>query len=105
MHQKLYIVVKDWLTPAQKTVQACHAVEAWALDDKFFCVHAKHGDVPVHTKVLLEVSDQDFEKLKLRLTMRSEFFTVFKEPDLDNRETALACPTDSNVFGGYKMIE
>jgi hypothetical protein len=98
MSQKLYILVKEDLSPAQKAVQACHAVQQWDLLYGWHCTG-------VFIKVIIGTNDWQYDIQKRRMAQRGIRFAEFKEPDMDNRPTELACLHDGNLFSDLKMME
>lgn len=95
---KLYVLVREDLSPAQQAVQAGHALAEYLLRG------------PEHTwdngtLVYLGVSNEEKLKLwKYKLESREVPFVVFKEPDLNNEITALASiPTNPKVFKQLKL--
>jgi hypothetical protein len=105
MSQKLYILVKEDLTPAQKAVQACHAVQAWDASEFGNPTFSRSYELKVETKVICTVSDWQYDIQKRRITQRGINYAEFCEPDMDNRPTALACLYDGNLFSDLKMME
>lgn len=95
MSQKLYILVKEDLTPAQKIVQAAHAVQAWTIMFK---------PTGVYTKVVCDVSDWDYDIQKRKMHQRMIQYAEFKEPDMGNRPTALAVLYDGNMFSHLPLV-
>jgi hypothetical protein len=90
---KLYVLVREDLSPAQQAVQAGHAVAEYLLRG------------PEHqwdngTLVYLGVSNKEkLERWKDKLEARDIPFVVFKEPDLNNEATSLAAiPSNPNMF-------
>ncbi len=96
---KLYVVVRDDLSPSQKAVQAGHAVAEFLLKNKTTETW-RNG-----TLVYLIVNDLS----KLRTLMHKLYdnnanFTTFIEPDLDNEATSLACLGSNKMFKNLRML-
>jgi hypothetical protein len=90
---KLYVLVREDLSPAQQAVQAGHAVAEYLLRG------------PEHkwdngTLIYLGVPNEERLQLwKDKLEARDVPFVVFREPDIDNEITALSSiPTNQNIF-------
>ena len=95
---KLYVVTRNDLPIAYQAVQAGHAVAEWMLNNES---HPWRNNILVY----LTVPDAEMlEMLVLKLRSRAHRFSVFREPDLNNEQTALACYTESNFFDKLKMM-
>ena len=118
--QKLYIIVRDDLSPAQKAVQASHAAAQF---------QKEHPNAPwINGTMVLMQSDpedayyQKFKNLSLRRDSHDifteyikgcfygvDFKTYWREPDLDNKLTAVAilsvyCNDQNGQRPGIKLI-
>ena len=100
MDEKLYVLIREDLTPPQQAVQAGHAVAEYLLR------------VPGYTwtnGTLVYLGVQDKERLRRwgrRLEIKGIPFAVFKEPDLGNTMTALAAVTDNpKIFQSLRLAE
>ena len=83
--KKLYVIVRDDLTPSQKAVQAGHAVAEWLLKypDSIW-----KNDTLVYLKVPNKIHLLNVMADMWEIPNQS---TAFFEPDLDNEITAVAC--------------
>lgn len=82
---KLYVLVRGDLSPAQQAVQACHALAEFMLE-------YKHNP-PWHneTLVLLKVRDKDvLGEWLIKLCDSEATISSFCEPDLNGELTAIA---------------
>jgi hypothetical protein len=89
---KLYVLIREDLVPAQQAVQAGHAVAEYLLkkpDHKW-----ENG-----TLVYLGVPNEEkLKRWKCKLEAFNIPFVVFKEPDLNNEVTAIATITTTEIF-------
>jgi hypothetical protein len=103
--KKLYILIDHTLSPAQKAVQASHAAAQFQKEHPF--APWING-----TMVLLECKNKDFTNFRGPISMEewarrnhwiqpnygggwpTTFTTLWSEPDLDNRLTAIAATRD-----------
>ncbi len=86
--QKLYIVVRNDISPGLMVAQSCHALRAFV---------AEHPEVDKvwfkesNNIVVLEVESEDIlMDLMDRVAETTKCFSFFIEPDLDNELTAVA---------------
>lgn len=87
--RKLYILVDQNLSPSQRAVQAAHAVAEYLLT---------HRDTEWDngTLVLLKVPDLE--------PWLKHADAIFREPDLDNRITAIAAYDISEIAKGLTLL-
>ncbi len=97
--KKLYVVVRDDLSPSQKAVQAGHAVAEWLLKSKVSKDWA--NGILVYLKVNNSIS---LRNLMYRLYDKDVNFTIFREPDIDNEATAIACLGSNKMFKNLRML-
>ena len=83
MKNKLYILIDNDLDPIYGAVQAGHAVAEWLIE---------HGQVKWNNEYLiyLKADLEDIQDNYLELYCARDKETLFFEPDLDNRLTAIA---------------
>lgn len=103
--KKMYILVRQDLSPSQQAVQACHAVADYLLH------YGEDLEPPEDwnngTMVLLKVKDHkellDWAK---QLKAYRHQYAVFLETDLEsNQETALCCiPDDNSIFETLDLL-
>lgn len=100
--QRLYLVVRSDLPPAQQAVQAAHALQA------FNVLHAAaalrwHADS--NTLALLAVDDEwQLEALAARADAFGVEAAVFREPDLGDSLTAIAIgPAGARLTRGLPL--
>ena len=97
---KLYVLVRKDLSYSYRSVQAGHAVAEWLL---------QHGQVTKEwengTLIYLDVeNEQELILWTERLDRRDMQCTVFREPDIGNQMTAIACLTDKKIFSNLKLF-
>ena len=96
--QKLYVIVRDDLTPAQKAVQAGHALAALLL---------KHKDTEWNNGTLVYLKVKN--KIALLNIMTHMWgmpnpHAPFFEPDLGNEITAIACLGQNRVVKKLPLL-
>ena len=89
--KKLYVLVRDSLTPSQKAVQCSHAVAEHVLNHP--------DDWRNEILVLLDVHDFDYALYLTENSLRS----VFYEPDLD-QITAIATTQHLRFFDRLGLV-
>lgn len=96
--QKLFVLVRSDLKGSSPAVQAGHAVAQWMLE------HPRTWEN--ETLVYLNVgSMQDLQRWIDKIYYKDLDFATFKEPDLDNEVTAVACLTDKrNIFNNLPLL-
>lgn len=93
MESKLYILVRQDLSIGQQAVQGAHAVQQWDIDN---------NPMLVYTKVFCVVPD--IKTWYRRLSLKVKKFSCFREPDLNDELTSIACCTNDNTFSNLKMM-
>lgn len=94
MQHRLYIVIDESLDPIYGCVQGGHAVAQYMLDNQDslwkndYLIYVK-GDV-----------EQIVSKLEYRCIPHSQF----REPDLDNKLTAIALYGSNNIVSKLKLV-
>ena len=87
MKNKMYVVVREDLDPGLRTAQACHAATLYGRD---------FGASEEQNLIVLGVPDKEqLAQLLFELERRHIPKVWFKEPDVDNELTALACPVEA----------
>ena len=93
--KKLYVLIDEKLEKVYGCVQGGHAVAQWLIDNQ--------GNQDWNNQYLIYLS-ADIEKWIFKLENKGLDFSVFYEPDLDNRATALAIYCDGSLFRNLKLI-
>ena len=97
--RRLYALVREDLTPAQRAVQAGHAIAEYLLR----CPRTEWDN---GTIVLLRVRDEgELLAWADRLEARGLPFAAFREPDIGDRMTALAVVDGGSIFGRMDLME
>lgn len=87
MNRRMYVLTRNDLGPIYGSVQGAHALAQYAIDHKEAFVEWNN-----HYLIFLKVKDEtrlDFWKNKLNIDGKK--YSIFKEPDLNNQTTAIAC--------------
>lgn len=82
---RLYILVSKDLDPIYACVQGGHAVAQWLLDNK---------ETQTWNNNYLIYLSADLEKWLVKLQLLKLKFSIFQEPDIDNKLTAIAILDD-----------
>ncbi len=90
---KLYVLIDESLPPIYGCVQGGHVVAQWLLEHR-------NG---WNNEYLIYLS-ANVSKWKNKLNTLGIDFTVFKEPDLDNKITALAILGNDRLFKKLKLV-
>lgn len=97
--KKLYVLIRKDLSPSYQAVQAGHAVAEWLL---------QHGQVTEWqngTLIYLGIeNEKELEHWSQKLDQKNMKWTVFREPDIDNQMTAIACLHDGKVFSNLRLL-
>ena len=94
---KMYVLVRRNLSIPQQAVQAGHAVAELVLQDKS---KGWNG-----TLVYLGVEDENIlSRWKSKLNICEKSFVEFREPDIGNQLTAVACVDDGKMFSKLKLL-
>jgi hypothetical protein len=94
--KKLYILVSDKLSLAYQGVQGAHALAQWMLDDPEGAQEWNNG-----TLIFLVCNTT---KMQTKLYTHKKDHTRFKEPDMNNYVTAIACYDTGEIFKDYKLM-
>lgn len=101
-HDKLYLVVRKDLSPAQQAVQAAHGLaEFSALHWEIFSSWRADSS----TLALLEVAnEEELQALLVQATYRGVEAAEFREPDLGGEITAVAVgPRGKRLCRGFRL--
>ena len=94
MQHRLYIVIDESLDPIYGCVQGGHAVAQYMLDNQ---------DSLWKNDYLIYVKG-DVEQIVNKLEHRSIPHSQFREPDLDNKLTAIALYGNNNIVSKLKLV-
>lgn len=100
MHQKLFVLIRKDLPAAVQAVQAGHAVAEFCKRWQFF------GNTDWNNETLIYLSVQDeahLELWKFKLDSRGREYAEFREPDLNDQVTAIACMSSRNIFSNLPL--
>lgn len=92
----LYVLVDKSLDPVYGCVQGAHAVAQYLLE---------HKDTQQWNNEYLIFLYADLESWVHILSFEGLDFSVFHEPDLDNKITALALENDGYIFRHLKLVK
>jgi len=94
------VLIRKDISRAQQAVQAGHAVAEWLLH-----VHKNQSEWDNGTLVYLGVRDEDeLAYWGEKLDRKNIRWTGFREPDIGNQLTAIACLSDGKVFSNLKLL-
>lgn len=94
--KRLYVLVSKDLEPIYGCVQGGHAVAQWLLDNK---------ETQSWNNNYLIYLYCDIEKWIFKLKLMGEKFSIFNEPDLNYRPTAIAVENDGTLFKNLKLVK
>ena len=89
--KRLYILISKDLDPVYGCVQGGHAIAQWLLD----------GNTSWENEYLIFLY-ADLDKWELRLSDHT--YSKFREPDLDNKLTAIAVESDGKIFKNLQLV-
>lgn len=93
--KRLYVLTDKNLEPVYACVQGGHAVAQWLLE---------HPNQTWNNSYLIYLS-ADIEKWINRLNYLEYDFSVFCEPDLNNKITAIAVEDNGKIFKNLKTVQ
>ena len=94
---KLFVIVRKDLSASQQTVQAGHAIAQYFIDGNKKWMN--------HNLVILGVKNlEELLNVEFNLSQEKINFSLFKEPDINNELTAIACDSQINLFKKLKLI-
>ena len=99
--KKLYILIrKDLKSKGQEAVQAGHALAAFLLE------HQHQGkEWGNHTLIYLSIpNEEELASWIGKLKEEGIMYSFFREPDIGNQMTAIACLSDGKVFANLKLL-
>jgi hypothetical protein len=87
------------LSETYRTVQGSHAVCKYALDhyDQF---KIWNNEYIIYLGVQNLIALREWN---VNLAKKNKIYSVWREPDLDNQETSIACYDDGNIFEGLRF--
>ena len=94
---KMYVLVRSDLSVSQQAVQAGHAVAELIL----------HGLQKNWNKTLIYLRVKDEDELirwKEKIEFRNKEYAEFREPDIGNQLTAIACVDDGKMFSKLSLL-
>jgi len=95
---QLNVCVREDITPSQSAVQAGHVVAQYMLDSNL-------EGWKNSTLVYLGVKSlKKLELIKLKLEFHGLTYSEFKEPDMDNETTAIACDVYCPIFERLDLL-
>ena len=92
--KKLYVIIRKDLAPSYQAVQAGHAVAEWILKNPTQAQEWGNG-------YLIYVAVDSLEALEYwywKLSKEADNCTGFREPDINNELTSIACFSDGKPF-------
>lgn len=102
MEAKLFILVRNDIPLPNQCVQACHVTERWTYLNETH--DNSSGGEGYGTTVVLSVPDAIILSQWMRkMLQKSIDYEMFREPNLGNEVTAIACLTDTNIFSDLPM--
>jgi len=90
--KKLYVLIDQQYEPNYRAVQAGHAVAQYLLEEGEW-----------QNEFLIYVLSDDLQKDQLKLEKRGLKVIPFREPDVGNKVTAIACYADHRVMRKYEL--
>ena len=97
---KMYVLARKDLNTVYALVQGTHAVAQYSLE------HAE-GFHQWNNETIAVLAVRNLKALRewnLKLAKADKAHSFFREPDLDNQETAIACYDDGKIFKGLKSF-
>ena len=96
----MYILVRKDLAETYRIVQGSHALAQYALDHPAE-FQAWHNTTIVYLGVR---NLQELRSWNLKLAKAGKVSSLWREPDLDNQETAIACYDDGAIFKDLRLV-
>lgn len=97
--RRLYVITRSDLPAAYAGVQAGHAVAQYIIDNGI-------GNWSNEYLIYLRVKDElELIRLLTKLNFKIDAITEFREPDLENELTAIACVApNKNMFSKLPLL-
>ena len=96
---KLYVLLREDLNPTYGAVQAGHAVTE-------FLLRGPRTEWNNGTLVYLGMkNEEELIAWGERLSIKGLEWAGFREPDIGNELTAIACVTDGKVFANLRLVK
>jgi len=92
---KLYVLIDKTLRPVYGCVQGGHAVAQWMLEHKYS--RQWENEYLIYLRADVKLWKRKLEALDID-------YSVFMEPDLDNRITAIAVHGHEELFKNLKTV-
>ena len=89
---RLYVLVRDDLSVTYRGVQGIHAVAAF---------YERGGHPEWHNETVIQLAVRNEQELRYwaeKLAMKRKNFSFFREPDLKDQMTAIACVDTGQIF-------
>lgn len=93
--RRLYVLIDKSLEPVYGCVQGGHAVAQWLLE---------HPEQKWNNSYLIYLRANLFS-IRRKLVKRGKDFSEFKEPDLNNKLTAIACEDSGKLFRDLHTVK
>jgi hypothetical protein len=94
---KMFIVVREDLDSTYRMVQGAHALAEYMIK---FPEKWKN-----ETLVFVAVKNiWGLKRLQQKLDTQDKLFAIFKEPDLNGEETAIACYESEDMFKNLQLV-
>lgn len=90
---RLYVLISDDLPSVYGCVQGGHAVASYLLEHK----DGWKNDYLIYVYA-------NIEKWKAKLEFLGKDFSIFYEPDLNNKATAIAVNDDGKLFKNLRLV-
>ena len=98
--KKMYVLVRKDLDAVYRMVQGSHALAQYLIQYPELGKEWNNSTI-----VFLGERNEDALSLTaLKLTMKKKVFAEFREPDLKNQLTAIACFDEGNIFKNHNII-
>ena len=94
-NKRLYVLIDKSLEPVYGCVQGGHAVAQWLLE---------HPEQKWNNSYLIYLRCNLYS-MQRRLIRIGKDFSIFKEPDLNNKITAIACEDSGRTFRNLHTVK
>ena len=98
--KKMYVLVRKDLDAVYRMVQGSHALS------QFLIEQPELGKEWNNTTIVFlgERNEDSLNLTAFKLQMKKKIFAEFREPDLKNQLTAIACYDDGIIFKNHNII-